>query len=500
MRCGGCSGVPRPDERGVDSEAIPRRLPRGGRRAAAHRQRGAIAALTPARRGEPNARAVRELYRALHTIKGLSGMVGVEPIVELAHALETVLRVADRGAGKLSPEAVELCLQGVKAIEERVFAVARSKEAPPSPARLLAALLALEPVPAQTPAPAGPAAIRPELDAKLSPADRQQIADGLLSGRRLFLIEFVPSAERAEAGINITTVRERVGRVAEIVKVVPRSVKLSAAAPGGLAFDLLVLCDGDRAQLAEAAATTVDGLVQVGPEPAPPPTAAGPLDAAAAPPDAAGLPEDDADPANEDDSRRTGAGHVRAGRAVPARRRPDPARRADRGPLPLATGACRPFGGGGGRARPARARCAAGPSDRRSARRHHARAHGAGGASCSSRIPLLVRGLGRSTGKQVRVSIDAGDAELDKAVAERLFPAIVHLVRNAVDHAIEPPDGARRASASSPRGSSSVTCRERSNNRLELVVARRRARHRSRRRRRRAGRRCRRPTTRSWRC
>src|SRR6202012_1810265 len=44
------------------------------------------------------------------------------------------------------------------------------------------------------------------------------------------------------------------------------------------------------------------------------------------------------------------------------------------------------------------------------------------------RVPLVVRALRRTTGKQVRLELDAGEAELDKAVAERVFPAILHLV------------------------------------------------------------------------
>ena len=47
------------------------------------------------------------------------------------------------------------------------------------------------------------------------------------------------------------------------------------------------------------------------------------------------------------------------------------------------------------------------------------------------RVPLIVRGMRRSTGKTVQLEIEAGSAELDKAVAERVFPAIVHLIRNA---------------------------------------------------------------------
>ncbi|HEY0985569.1 MAG TPA: Hpt domain-containing protein, partial [Kofleriaceae bacterium] len=45
--------------------------------------------------------AVRELFRALHTIKGLAGMIGVEPIVEVAHGLEGLVRAADLAGGAL---------------------------------------------------------------------------------------------------------------------------------------------------------------------------------------------------------------------------------------------------------------------------------------------------------------------------------------------------------------------------------------------------------------
>ncbi|MBC7977660.1 MAG: Hpt domain-containing protein, partial [Myxococcales bacterium] len=69
-------------------------------------------------------KAVRDLFRALHTIKGLAGMVGVEAIVEIAHGLETLIRTADRAGGMLGRAAVEVSLQGVRAIGDRVRAVA----------------------------------------------------------------------------------------------------------------------------------------------------------------------------------------------------------------------------------------------------------------------------------------------------------------------------------------------------------------------------------------
>jgi two-component system chemotaxis sensor kinase CheA len=54
-------------------------------------------------------------------------------------------------------------------------------------------------------------------------------------------------------------------------------------------------------------------------------------------------------------------------------------------------------------------------------------------------------------------------------VAERLFPALVHLVRNAVDHAIETPDERVRR-GKPPEGLLKISCAARSDTWLELLV------------------------------
>jgi two-component system chemotaxis sensor kinase CheA len=86
------------------------------------------------------------------------------------------------------------------------------------------------------------------------------------------------------------------------------------------------------------------------------------------------------------------------------------------------------------------------------------------------RVPLLVRGLRRATSRAVRLELEAGTAELDKSVSERLFPVIVHLVRNAVDHAIETPDERLRR-GKPEEGLLRITCSARSNTRLEITVS-----------------------------
>jgi len=59
-----------------------------------------------------------------------------------------------------------------------------------------------------------------------------------------------------------------------------------------------------------------------------------------------------------------------------------------------------------------------------------------------------VRDLAANLGKRARLELDGEDTELDKLLVEALDEPLMHLVRNAVDHGIEPPDA--RAAAGKP--------------------------------------------------
>ena len=62
-----------------------------------------------------------------------------------------------------------------------------------------------------------------------------------------------------------------------------------------------------------------------------------------------------------------------------------------------------------------------------------------------NRFPRLVRDLCRAQGKQVRLETSGEDTELDRGVIEQMSDPLTHLVRNAVDHGIEPPALRRQA-------------------------------------------------------
>ena len=69
----------------------------------------------------------------------------------------------------------------------------------------------------------------------------------------------------------------------------------------------------------------------------------------------------------------------------------------------------------------------------------------------TTRLERTVRSTADSCGKQVDFAIDGEHVALDKSLLEQMADPLLHLLRNAVDHGIEPPD-TRRASGKHERG------------------------------------------------
>ncbi len=67
-----------------------------------------------------------------------------------------------------------------------------------------------------------------------------------------------------------------------------------------------------------------------------------------------------------------------------------------------------------------------------------------------SRFPRVVRDLADRSGKEIELRIVGQETRLDRTIVERLGDPMVHLIRNAVDHALETPD--ERLAAGKPRG------------------------------------------------
>lgn len=57
-----------------------------------------------------------------------------------------------------------------------------------------------------------------------------------------------------------------------------------------------------------------------------------------------------------------------------------------------------------------------------------------------ARFQRIVRDAAREVGKPIRLEVRGGDTELDKTLVERITDPLTHLVRNSIDHGIEPPE------------------------------------------------------------
>ena len=61
-------------------------------------------------------------------------------------------------------------------------------------------------------------------------------------------------------------------------------------------------------------------------------------------------------------------------------------------------------------------------------------------ANTFGKFKRLVRDLGNELQKELTLVTEGADTELDKTVIEQLNDPLVHIIRNSVDHGIEPPD------------------------------------------------------------
>jgi two-component system chemotaxis sensor kinase CheA len=393
--------------------------------------------------------SVRNLFRSVHTIKGLSAMVGAEPIVDISHEMETLLRDADQAGGNVPAHALDAIVKGLRAIEERVACLGRGEALPVAPRGLLELLGAIQ-LGEPAPRAVGTLSLAPDLLAKLSLGEQEQLLQGLGKGRRALRVDFVPSQERAAEGFTITRVRERMAALGEIVKVTPLTLPGVEGAPGKVAFALIVLTDGSDAAIGEVAGVSADevqpiealGMVASGPEESP-----------------------EEERWSSPDRGERNFVRVEVSRLDDALERLA-ALVVTRSRLERACGGLSQSSG----TRELASILGEQRRQLRDLRGAIMRARMVSVSEVLARAPLLVRGLMRSSNKLVQLTIDAGQSELDKAVADRLFPAIVHLLRNAVDHAIEPPDE-RRHKGKPEEGQLRISCSERSGNQLALEVS-----------------------------
>jgi two-component system chemotaxis sensor kinase CheA len=90
-------------------------------------------------------------------------------------------------------------------------------------------------------------------------------------------------------------------------------------------------------------------------------------------------------------------------------------------------------------------------------------------AAISDRFPRVVRDLAKKNGKEVALSVEGEELELDRGILEELADPLIHIIRNAVDHGLE--TAAERVACGKPaKGEIRISAR-REKDQVIIVVA-----------------------------
>ena len=91
-------------------------------------------------------------------------------------------------------------------------------------------------------------------------------------------------------------------------------------------------------------------------------------------------------------------------------------------------------------------------------------------ATISASFPKLVRDLSRDQGKEADLTIQGDDIEIDKRILEEMKDPLIHLLRNSIDHGIEPP-GERTRRGKPPRATITLAVTQVNGNKVQLLVS-----------------------------
>jgi two-component system chemotaxis sensor kinase CheA len=173
-----------------------------------------------------NAELMQEIFRAAHTIKGSSGMVGHTRMAELTHAMENLLdKLRNRQLAVSSPivNALLFGLDALKALKEEVVS---QEEAD----------LDIVPIVARLKELANPAAEIKTVSSvgtlKLTPADIQEIKDALVKERSIYRIKASVPADSAWAAVRFMQVLGELGRIGKVVTSCPSAREIEEEKAG----------------------------------------------------------------------------------------------------------------------------------------------------------------------------------------------------------------------------------------------------------------------------
>ncbi|CAD5981266.1 Chemotaxis protein CheA [Planktothrix tepida] len=161
---------------------------------------------------------LNELFRCFHSIKGLSGMVGVGLAEELAHQMESYLRVLRDQKIALSSEGFDALIAGTKLLEQ-VITCHRTQAPPPDITDISTQLRAV--IPNENVENPLSGLVTP-VEFKLKPQEQETFNIAINNGETLWHFVFSPSTQLSEQGIRVNTIREHLQTFGQLIYTAPR--------------------------------------------------------------------------------------------------------------------------------------------------------------------------------------------------------------------------------------------------------------------------------------
>ncbi|MEW6775432.1 MAG: chemotaxis protein CheA [Bdellovibrionota bacterium] len=401
--------------------------------------------------GKPfNPDLVNAIFRGAHSLKGLAGMFGFSELQGLAHDLENLLDALRLGKVTLARDLVDLLFRGVEALG-RLVAARGKGEGLPGVESLRQEILAAAQAKPESSAKAfvAKSGIDPKILEVLTEYEEHRLSENLKLGRWIhkvtgrFLLDTFDT--------DLAAVSDKLKQKGEVLSTLPSG---EASGENQIVFDLIVASDEPAAPLEahlQGSPVTLATLVAARAGGAPPP-ASGPVaapSAEAAPPAAEGVEE--------------GLGSVRS---VSQTVRVDIRRLdvlmnvvgelvAQRNTFSRLADHLRDIG-------QAKLAQQLGREVRTFERKI---AELQSGVMATRMVPVsqvfdrlarVVRKSAKSLGKEVDLQMFGGETELDKLLVEELADPLMHIIRNSLDHGLEPP--AERLLVGKP-GTGKVTLR-----------------------------------------
>jgi len=327
------------------------------------------------------------LFRSFHTLKGISGMVGLSAAEQLAHHLESYLRELREGTVLLSNSGFQALVSGVSLLES-VINARRNDQPIPSIDETVERLqtVSSDSIPGKTSEP--------------------QASESEVNATR-WLIEFTPTAELAERGVNVNSVRSRLQEIGQLIQAKP-----VVKAAGGIAFEFIVATNADKSALVDL---ETDGLTF---KPAPVESA---LRAKDSQPVATIAP---ASVVRVDLDRLDELMRIIGELVISRTRLEDQLTELKRVTPP-------------GLWRSLQETSLSMSRQLRDLRESVMRVRMVQIGEIFERMTFVVRDLARESGKKIIVQLSGGETEIDKFLVERMMDPLMHLVRNAVSHGLE---------------------------------------------------------------